>query len=122
MDVLSAQFIASFQVSAEVHIGIWRRLTQLVAALIFAALAAGVVAWYLPVFRTNQALRRQILLLQSKLEKETDRAKQLEMEIRSLQSDPTSIERLAREKLGFVKPGETMIRFEESPASSIPAR
>lgn len=78
------------------------------------ALAAGVVAWYLPVFRTNQALRRQILLLQTKLEKETDRANQLEGEIRSLQSDPTAIERLAREKLGLVQPGETMIRFEEA--------
>ena len=108
--------------SADVNVGIWRRLTQLVALLIFAALVAGVIVWYLPVFRTNQALRREIILLQSKLEKESERAKQLESEIRSLQGDPAAIERLVREKLGYVKPGETMIRFEDTPAAAPPGR
>ena len=108
--------------SAEVDVGIWHRLTQLVIAFIVAALIAGVIVWYLPVFRTNQALRREILSLQAKLEKENDRAKQLENEIQSLQNDPSAIERLAREKLGYVKPGETMIRFEDPPSGHVPAR
>ena len=108
--------------SAQVNLGIWRRLTQFVTALIIAACVAAVIVWYLPVFRTNQALRREILILQSKLEKESDRAKQLEGEIHALQNDPSAIERLVREKLGFVKPGETMIRFEDLPANPPPTR
>jgi cell division protein FtsB len=30
----------------------------------------------------------------------------------ALQHDPKAVERLARERLGYAKPGETVIRFE----------
>jgi cell division protein FtsB len=33
--------------------------------------------------------------------------------IESMNNDPKAVERLAREKLGYAKPGETVIRFEE---------
>ena len=34
--------------------------------------------------------------------------------INALQKDPKTVERLARERLGYAKPGETVIRFEAS--------
>jgi cell division protein FtsB len=34
--------------------------------------------------------------------------------VEALSNDPKAIERLAREKLGYAKPGETVIRFEEA--------
>ena len=36
-------------------------------------------------------------------------------EIRRLESDPFTLERLARERLGYVKEGETVYQFVESP-------
>jgi cell division protein FtsB len=38
-----------------------------------------------------------------------------------LQNDPQTVERLAREKLGYAKPDETVIRFE-APATNPAAR
>jgi len=34
-------------------------------------------------------------------------------EIRALHGDPAALERAAREELGFVKPGETVLRLDE---------
>jgi len=39
------------------------------------------------------------------------REQELTGQIRALRSDPASIERLARRKLGLVKPGETVIQL-----------
>ena len=39
----------------------------------------------------------------------------LREEIRLLESDPFTLERLAREGLGYVKEGETVYQFVESP-------
>ena len=39
----------------------------------------------------------------------------LREEIRFLESDPFTLERLARERLGYVKEGETVYQFVESP-------
>lgn len=39
----------------------------------------------------------------------------LREEIRLLESDPFTLERLARERLGYVKEGETVYQFVESP-------
>lgn len=39
----------------------------------------------------------------------------LRKEIRLLESDPFTLEQLARERLGYVKEGETVYQFVESP-------
>lgn len=39
----------------------------------------------------------------------------LREEIRLLESDPFTLERLARERLGYVKEGETVYQFVKSP-------
>ena len=38
-----------------------------------------------------------------------------------MRNDPRSVERLARETLGYAKPGETIIRFEEPATNAAPA-
>lgn len=42
------------------------------------------------------------------------REQELTRQIRALRSDPAAIERLARERLGLVKPGETVIQLPTS--------
>jgi cell division protein FtsB len=99
-----------------VDVGIWGKLSRLMVLLLFVAGVLGVVVWYLPVIRQNEAYRKRILQLNSQLKQEQETARRLEITINGLRNDPKTVERVAREKLGFVKPGDTMIRFEGPPA------
>jgi cell division protein FtsB len=52
------------------------------------------------------------------LEAENER---LSRQITALQDDPAVIERIAREELGLVRPGERVLRFPRSPRPGEPA-
>ena len=90
----------------------WHRLSQFVIALIVAACLLGVFFWYLPVFEQNERMRQQILVLENQIRKEEERKVEFETAIRNLRDDPKTVERMARERLGYAKPGETVIYFE----------
>jgi len=98
--------------SQQVDLGIWQRLTHLVIGLIILACLLGVFFWYLPVFQTNERMREQILVLERQVRVEEQKQKLLDAAIRNLREDSKTVERLAREKLGYAKPGETVIFFE----------
>ena len=93
-------------------LGIWHRLTQLVIGLIVLACLLGVFYWYVPVFERNARFRQQILSLENQVKLEEQKQRQLDTAIRNLKEDPKTVERLAREKLGYARPGETVIYFE----------
>jgi cell division protein FtsB len=57
-------------------------------------------------------MRREILRLDAQLQKEEEKSRQLKTEIEALRNDPKTIERLMREKLGYARPDETVVRFE----------
>lgn len=102
-----------------VDLGIWSKLTKVV---IFLLLLAGLVAvgiWYLPEIRKNERYRKRSLELEAEIQKERAVSKQLETSIETLRRDPKAVERLAREKLGYAKTGETVVRFE-MPATNLP--
>lgn len=98
--------------SKQVDLGIWHRLTQLVIGLIVIACLLGVFLWYLPVFEQNERWRQKILSLQNEIKLEEQKQEQLKTAIRNLKEDPKTVERLARERLGYAKPGETVFYFE----------
>ena len=100
--------------SQPVNLGLWHRLSQLVIGLIVAACLMGVFFWYLPVFQQNARMRQHLLDLQSQIKVEEEKKAQLDTAIRNLRDDPKTLERLAREKLGYAKPGETVIYFDSS--------
>jgi cell division protein FtsB len=95
-----------------VDLGIWAKLTRVVIFLLFLAGILGVAVWYLPLIERNENYRKEILRLDERIQKEEDRKRQLKTSIEALQRDPKAVERLARERLGYAKPGETVIRFE----------
>ncbi len=95
-----------------VDLGIWDRLRRLVLFLIFLAAVIGVIVWYFPLIQHNERMRQELLRRESQVRQEEERTKHLEAAIRALRTDPRAIERLAREKLGYIKPGETRIQFE----------
>ena len=55
-------------------------------------------------------------------QQEEGTAKQFKASIDALNHDPKMVERLVRERLGYAKPGETVIRFEEPATNSMPNR
>src|SRR6516164_5880865 len=103
----------------KVDLGIWDKLT---GAVVFLLLVAGfclVVIWYLPLIRQNEHMRQEILKLDVQIQQAEENDRRLRASIDTFYRDPKTVERLARERLGYAKPGETIIRFDE-PATNAP--
>ena len=95
-----------------VNLGIWSMLTKMVVALVVIAVLLLIGMCYLPLIHQNERMREKIYQLDAQLQKEEENSKQLQTEIETLRNDPKTVERLTREKLGYAKPDETVIRFE----------
>jgi len=95
-----------------VDLGIWKKLTKLIIFLLVSAALLGIALWYLPLIQQNERMRKEILALDNEIKKEDENHKRLKADIEALR-DPRTVERLAREKLNFARPNETVIRFEE---------
>jgi cell division protein DivIC len=104
--------------SVKVNLSIWDKLTPVVIFLLFIAGILLVGVWYLPLIKQNERMRREILRLDNLIRKEEESGRQLRTSIDSLRYDPKAVERLVRERLGYAKPGETVIRFEEPRSNS----
>ncbi|HZF02104.1 MAG TPA: septum formation initiator family protein [Methylomirabilota bacterium] len=96
-----------------VDLGIWSKLTKIVVALVVIAILLLIGMCYLPLIQTNERYRERILKLETQLQVEAGKSKQLQAQIDALAHDPKTVERLSREKLGYAKPDETVIRFEQ---------
>jgi len=106
----------------KVDLGIWDKLTRVVVFLVFIAGILLVAVWYLPLIQQNERYRKEILRLDTLIQKEEETGRQLRTSIDALRFDPKAVERLARESFGYAKPGETVIRFEEPKTNSAPRR
>jgi cell division protein FtsB len=106
----------------KVDLGIWDKLTRLVVFLVFVAGILLVALWYLPLIKQNERYRKEILRLDNLVQREEETGKQLRISIDALRYDPKAVERLARERLGYAKAGETVIRFEAPQTNSAPRR
>lgn len=102
-----------------VDVGIWGKLTGLIIFLFVLSVLLIIGQWYLPVIKQNERMRQQILRLDNQIQKEEETSKQLKASIDALRYDPRAVERLARERFGYAKPGETVIRFEEPATNHI---
>jgi cell division protein FtsB len=105
-----------------VDLGIWGKLTRVVIGLLVIALLGILWQWYLPNIKQNERMRRNLLSLDNQVQKEESTQKQLKASIDTLRYDTNAIERLAREKLRYAKPGETVIVFEQPAATNQVAR
>lgn len=97
-----------------VDLGIWSKLTKVVVGLVVLAMLLLIGMCYLPLIQENTRMRAEILKLNQQLEAETNKLNQIQAQIDALRNDPKTVERLAREKLGYAKPDETVIRFEST--------
>ena len=94
----------------------WITLTVLVVI--------AVIAMFVPQIRQYNELHRKEAVLQDEIRLEEEIVAHLKKQQDRLKSDPRFIEKLAREELGYAKPGETVFRFtdDEAPGSNRPAR
>jgi len=100
-----------------VDVGIWGRLSRLVVVLLLFAGMLGVALWYYPLIKRNERMRQEVLRLDGQVQSEETNARQLKAGMDALTKDPKTVERLTREKLGYARTGETVIRFEDSPTN-----
>jgi cell division protein FtsB len=98
---------------------IWDKLAKAVVCLLFAAGLLMVGVWYLPLIRQNERMRKEMLRIESQIEKEEEKNKILKIAIDSSHSDPKTVERLARTHLGYGRPGEIIIRFEPPVSTNV---
>jgi cell division protein FtsB len=101
-----------------VDLGIWGKLTRIVIGLLVIALLGILWQWYLPNIKQNERMRRNAFGLELQIQKEEATQKQLKASIDTLRYDTNAVERLAREKLRYAKPGETVVVFE-SPTNQV---
>ena len=78
--------------------------------------------WYVPLIKQNERMRKEILRLDTLIQGEQEAAKELRTSVEALRRDPKAVERLARERLGYAKAGEIVIRFESPQTNSAPRR
>lgn len=95
-----------------VDLGIWSKLTKIVVGLLVLAVLLLIGLCYLPLIQQNERMQARILYLEDQLAKDDAISQQLNAQIDALRNDPRTLERLTREKLGYAKPDETVVRFE----------
>ncbi len=95
------------------HLNLWQKLTKLVVFLLFVAGVVAVCVWYLPLIRSNEKMRQQLLQLDLKIKQEEERGRSLRASLEATKNDVRTIERLARANLGYARPGEVVVRFED---------
>jgi cell division protein FtsB len=95
----------------KVDLGIWDKLTRVILGLLFLAAFGGVILWYRPLVYQNEQWRKRTLELDKEIRQELRTQDRLKAAITSMQ-DRRTVERLAREKLGYARTGEWVIRFE----------
>lgn len=98
------------------------RVRRMIDALVCAVILASTALCASVYYRTHGELAGAVSRHQSaairlaELKRETEK---LEREVQQLKTDPRMIEAVAREKLGFVRPGDKVIRLgQESDAES----
>lgn len=97
---------------------IWDKLTKVVFGLVCLAIVLLVVFSYVPLVRQNTRMRQELLGLETALEQAREQNRSLLQSIKAMQTDPSTVERMAREKMGLAKPGETVVRFEPPPTNA----
>ena len=104
----------------KVDLGIWSKLTQVIVALVVIAVLLLIGTTYLPLIQQNEQMRRRIDVLDAEIEKQQEQARQLQAEFEALRSDPKTVERLAREKLGYARTNETVFHFDPGATNLVP--
>ena len=81
--------------------------------LIASVLLLTMIVWqfFAPLFIQQKELRAREDMVRQDIQREAEKLRMLKLNQEKLQEDPRFIEKIAREDLGYAKPGETVFRF-----------
>lgn len=95
-----------------VDFGIWGTLRKAAIGVVVIALMCGLAVWYVPIVNQSTRLQREIDIRKAALARQQEKQKRYQEQILAFKTNPEAAEQAAREKLGLVKPNETIYRFE----------
>ncbi|MGD9781989.1 MAG: septum formation initiator family protein [Kiritimatiellia bacterium] len=88
------------------------KFTQRICLILIGFLLAGIVLkLFLPKIELQKELRAREAELRVDIQREAEALRMLKLKQEKLQTDTRFIEKIAREDLGYAKPGETVFRF-----------
>jgi cell division protein FtsB len=92
----------------------WLRqlLNRVLHILIIVAVLILLICWFLPLIRERQKQQSTVQALKESVARERALYNKQNKKLALLQSDPSYLELLARDKLDLMKPGETIFRME----------
>ena len=96
---------------------VWKVIQRLCLLASVLLLAGIVVRLFMPLIDRQKELRARQEELRKDIQRSGEQLRMLKLKQEKLQTDPRFIEKIAREDLGYAKPGETVFRFvdEENP-------
>ena len=96
---------------------VWKFIHRICLILIVALVVAIVLRLFVPLLEKQKEMRAREAALRQDIQKDAEQLRMLKLKQEKLQEDPRYIEKIAREDLGYAKPGETVFRFvdEEKP-------
>ncbi|MBZ5528751.1 MAG: septum formation initiator family protein [Acidobacteriia bacterium] len=68
-------------------------------------------------FVAMRRMEKEISLARKEIDRLNTENRDLAEQVKSLRSDPQLIEKIARDELGLVRPGEVIIRIPQAPAN-----
>jgi len=97
---------------------VWLRVQSL-GFLVFVGIVAAVIALvlFLPAWHRRHNMEIELQRLESEVIRLESLEKQQRQEIEALKTDPSYVERTARNKLNLARPNETIFRFEPPPSN-----
>ncbi len=99
---------------------LWTRLQSL-GFLVFAGIVGlGIVLLFVPLLQHRHSMQLEIARLDHEIARQEMLEKEARTEIESLKTDPSYVERTARDKLNLARPNEVIFHFEPVPA--LPAK
>ena len=96
----------------------WAVIYRFACITLGVLLIGGIIALFMPKFRQHREMQRQSERLAEEIEFDREMIQHLKNKQEKLQNDPRFLERVAREELGLAKPGETVFKFIEEPATN----
>ena len=101
---------------------VWARLQSLGFFVFVAVVGFGVVLLFVPLLHQRHAMQLDIARLDHEIEQQDALEKKQQTEIEALKTDPSYVERTARNKLNLSRPNEIIFRFEPASQSVAPQR
>src|SRR5271170_5696803 len=103
-------------------LALWARLQSLGFFVFVAVVGFGVALLFMPLLHQRHAMQLDIAQLDHAIEQQEALENKQQTEVEALKTDPSYVERTARNKLNLSRPNEMIFRFEPTPQIPSPQR